>query len=49
MVAREELYIEIYILNLFYLLDLCNQSLKMAFFRGQKKVEPRPDWSPLGV
>ena len=21
----------------------------MVSFRGQKKLEPRPDWSPLGV
>ena len=27
----------------------CNQSLKRIAFRGQKKVDPRPDWSPLGV
>ena len=22
---------------------------KMVSFKGHKKVEPRPDWSPLGV
>ena len=30
---------------IFYL-SLC---FKMFSFRGQKKLEPRPDWFPLGV
>ena len=39
---------KLYFFNSFYLLDSCNQSLKWSLL-GVKKVEPRPNWSPLGV
>ena len=32
--------------SLYFFICLC---FKMVSFRGQKKLGPRPDWSPLGV
>ena len=57
-VAREKIlkYVfDMYIFNAFYLLDSYNPiflicvCFNMVSFRGQKKLGPRPDRSPLGV
>ena len=58
-VAREKnikIYIfDMFIFNAFYLLHSYNPSFlvclcfNMVSFRGQKKLGPRPDRSPLGV